>query len=87
MRLIKDHILRQVRGNAVLVPTSESAGFNGMISLNHTGEFICRMLREDTDAESIAAALAREYNVDAERAKEDVEAFLSELRSCNMLEE
>ena len=88
MHLVKDHILRQVGGNAVLVPTfGSTAGFNAMISLNHTGEFICRMLREDTDAESIAAALTREYDVDAERAKEDVEAFLSELRSCNMLEE
>lgn len=87
MRLIKDHILRQVRGNAVLVPTSESAGFNGMISLNQTGDFVCRVLSEDTDVESIAAEMAREFDVDTERAKADVLSFLSELRSCNMLEE
>ena len=46
MRLIEDHILRKVHGNVVLVPLSErETDFNGMIALNHTGEFVCRMLQ------------------------------------------
>ena len=52
MRLIEDHILRKVHGNVVLVPLSDrETDFNGMIALNHTGEFVCRMLQEDTDRE------------------------------------
>ena len=88
MRLIEGHILRRVHGNAVLVPPPEKdIGFNGMIAVNHTGEFVCKMLSEETDAESLAAALAKEYEIEEDRAKADIEVFLSELRSCNMLEE
>ena len=87
MHLIKGHILRRVHGNTVLVPPPErNIGFNGMIALNHTGEFVCKMLCEETDIESISAALAQEYEVDPNRVRADVEVFLSELASCNMLE-
>ena len=87
MHLIEDHILRKVHGNTVLVPPPErNIGFNGMIVLNSTGEFVCRMLAKDTDIESIAAALSREYEVEPDAARSDLEVFLSELRSCNMLE-
>ena len=88
MRLIEGHILRRVHGNAVLVPPPEKdIGFNGMIGVNHTGEFVCKMLSEETDAESLAAALAKEYEIEEDRAKADIEVFLSELKSLNMLEE
>ena len=88
MRLIEGHILRQVHGNTVLVPPPEKdIGFNGMIVLNHTGEFVCKMLREDTDKESVAEALAREYGAEPDAVSADLDAFLSDLRSCNMLEE
>ena len=42
---------------------------------------------KDTDRESLATALAQEYEVDTEQALVDLDSFLSELRSCNMLEE
>lgn len=88
MRLIDDHILRKVNGNAVLVPPPErDIGFNGMIVLNHTGEFVCKMLQKETDRESLAAALVQEYEVEPDKAKTDLDVFLSELNSCNMLEE
>lgn len=88
MRLIKGHILRQVHGNTVLVPPPErDIGFNGMIVLNHTGEFVCKMLSEETDRESLSAALAQEYNVEIDAVRTDLDAFLSELYSCNMIED
>ena len=88
MRLIKNHILKRVHGNTVLVPPPEmDIGFNGMIVLTHTGEFVCKMLREDTDKESVAEALAREYGAEPDAVRADLDAFLSDLRSCNMLEE
>ena len=87
MHLIEDHILRKVNGNTVLLPPPErDIGFNGMIMLNHTGEFVCKMLRQDTDRESLAAALAQEYKLEPDQAGADLDAFLSELYSCNMLE-
>ena len=86
MRLIEDHILRKVHGNVVLVPLSDrETDFNGMIALNHTGEFVCRMLQQDTDRESLIMALAQEYATEPGTVAEDVDAFLAELDSCHVL--
>ena len=86
MRLIEDHILRKVHGNVVLVPLSDrETDFNGMIALNHTGEFVCRMLEQDTDRDSLIVSLAQEYGAEPQQIEADVDAFLSELDSCHML--
>ena len=86
MRLIEDHILRKVNGNVVLVPLSDrETDFKGMIVLNHTGEFVCRMLEKDTDRNSLVESLAQEYAIAPEQVEADVDAFLSELDACHML--
>ena len=86
MRLIQDHILRKVNGNVVLVPLSgKETDFNGMIALNHTGVFVCRMLEQDTDRDSLVAALAQEYGMEPGQVEADVDSFLSVLDSCHML--
>lgn len=88
MRLIDGHILRKVNGNAVLIPPPEKdIGFNGMIVLNDTGELVCKMLRNGADKKCIAEALAQEYEVEPDDAENDLDVFLSELKSCNVLEE
>lgn len=87
MRLTEGHILRKVHGNTVLVPPPDrEIGFNGMIALNHTGEFVCRMLRDETDKETLITALAREYGEETDRVSADLDAFLGELDSCHMLQ-
>ena len=86
MRLINDHIMRTIHGNAVLVPLSdEETDFQGMIVLNHTGEAVCRMLRQEIDRDSLIAGLAKEYDTQPEQVATDVDAFLSELDTCHML--
>ena len=86
MRLIEDHILRKVHENVVLVPLSDTeTDFNGMIALNHTGEFVCRMLQQDTDRDSLMEGLAMEYGMEPEQVAVDVDAFLAELDSCHVL--
>ena len=86
MHLIEEHILRKVHENVVLVPLSDrETDFNGMIELNHTGDFICRMLQQDTDRDSLIASLAKEYMIEPEQVAADVDTFLSELDSCHML--
>ena len=86
MRLIEDHILRKVHGNAVLVPLSDrETDFKGMIVLNHTGEFVCRMLEQDTDRSQLITGLAQEYEIEPESVEADVDTFLSDLDSCHML--
>ena len=86
MRLIKDHILRNVQGNLVLAPISnEETDFQGMILLNHTGEAVCRLLRQSMEREELIARFAEEYDIAPEEVEADVDAFLSQLDSCHML--
>ena len=86
MRLIEGHILRKVHDNVVLVPISDSeTDFRGMIVLNHTGEFLCRMLQQDIDRDSLIGSLAQEYEMKPEQVEADVDTFLAELDSCHML--
>lgn len=86
MRLINGHIMRNVHGDVVLVPLSdEETDFRGMIVLNHTGAFLCRMLQQETDRDSLIAGLAQAYDIAPEQVETDVDAFLSELDSCHML--
>ena len=86
MRLINDHILKTVHGNAVLVPLSDDeTDFRGMVVLNHTGEFVCRMLQQATGRDTLIAELAKEYEVATEQVAADVDVFLSELDACHLL--
>lgn len=86
MRLIHDHILRNVHTDVVLVPLSgEETDFRGMLVLNETGEYLCKMLRQDTDRDSLVAALAREYATQPEQVEADVDGFLSQLDACHLL--
>ena len=86
MRLIEDHILRRVHGNVVLVPLSDNeTDFKGMIVLNHSGEFVCRMLQQDTNRERLIEGLALEYEMKSEQVAADLDAFLSDLDACHIL--
>ena len=86
MRLIEAHILRRVHGNVVLVPLSDNeTDFKGMIVLNHSGEFVCRMLQQDTNRERLIEGLALEYEMKPEQVAADLDAFLSELDACHIL--
>ena len=86
MRLINDHILKTVHGNAVLVPLSDDeTDFRGMVVLNQTGEFVCRMLQQETGRDTLIAELAKEYEVATEQVAADVDVFLSELDACHLL--
>ena len=86
MHLIEDHILRQVHGKTVLVPLSDKeTGFNGMLVLNHTAAFICRLLKKDMDVKQIVEKLSVEYGIQPEAVESDVRRFLKELEDCHVL--
>lgn len=86
MQLIKDHILRKVGKNTVLVPFSgKETNFDGMIVLNDTGEFVCRKLQQDTSRDELIRALANEYGESTQAIEKDVDRFLAQLDECHML--
>lgn len=88
MKASNDFILREIAGEALLVPVGNAAAkFNGLITLNETGKTIFEALSQETEPEALVRAVTTEYDVDAETARADVEDFLRQLRQLGALEE
>jgi hypothetical protein len=83
----RDCVLRDVGGQALLVPIgAKLRDLNALILLNATGRRVWELLAEDADEDGLAALIAREFAVNAERARADVRAFLDRLRGLGLLE-
>ena len=88
MKINENFLLREVAGNAVVVPVGEAADrFSGMIKLNETGVAIWRALEKETDEDAVVAALLSEYDIDKETARADVRRFITTLRKAGILDD
>ncbi len=85
---IKDNFaLRQVASQWVVLPLSEATvDFTGMLTLNETGVFLWEKLEKGSDRDSLASALAEEYDVSLDEALDDVDAFIKSLEKANCIE-
>lgn len=88
MQIKSGFMLKEVAGTNVVVPVGEnSVDFNAMITLNESGAFLWRQLAEDCSLESLVEAMTKEYDVDAETAKKDINSFLGVIRNAGLLNE
>ena len=73
-------LIRQVAGRYVLAPVGEmTKSFSGMITMNATGKFLWDLMEQDQTIDSMAQALAENYEVELDKAKEDVAKFVAPL--------
>lgn len=88
MKRHQEYILREVADSVVIVPVgAASTAFPGMITLNASGRFLWELLETEQTVESLTEAMAAEYEVTAERARQDIEGFLGSLRKAGALQE
>lgn len=87
MKINQDFIMRDVAGEKVVVPVGAAAELNALITLNGTASFMWECLQEERTPEEVRQMVLEAYDVDAEIAQRDVEAFLGALRQLKMLEE
>lgn len=88
MQLNSNFVLRRVVDTAVLVPFGQKmVQFEGLLSLNKVGAFIAELLQEETTLDALVAKVVERFEIDAETATRDVEAFLAELRRHGALVE
>ena len=81
-----DFLLRDVAGTLVIVPVGAAvSAFPGMITLNATGAYIWELLETEQTVQSLTDALVARYEVAAETARADVEAFLEKLKPAGAL--
>ena len=81
MRLNPDFIKHDTDKGAVLIAVGKTGEkFKGMVNINKTGSFIVDHLKEETTFETLLADIIKEYKIDEETAKNDLDAFLAGLR-------
>lgn len=79
-------ILREIAGEALLVPVGEQTQtLNGFVTLTSTGAFIWKQLNGTRTAQEVAALLAAECNTAMEKILPDVLEFLQHAHSAGLL--
>jgi hypothetical protein len=87
MKIKKGFVLRVVGGENVVVPVGAmSKVFHGMINLNETGAFMWKFFSEEHTLEEGVAALRCEYDVEEERARQDIEKFMNTVQQNGFAE-
>ena len=88
MKIKQGFMLREVGGISVVVAIGEAAQqFHGIANLNETGAFLFRALQKDMEIDELVRQLTEAFDVPAETAAADVNAFLQGLRDAGMLDD
>ena len=88
MKQNPDFILTEVADNHILVPVGSAAeNFHSIITLNEMGQTIWNMLENETTSEEILKKILAEYDVSEDRARTDIDGFISKLRENGCIEE
>jgi hypothetical protein len=86
MKIKEGYLLREVAGNYIVVAVGEAVKeFNGLVNLNESAAFLWKQLEEDKTEEQLVAALLGEYEVEEQKAKEDVGAFVKKLQEAKLI--
>ena len=86
MRIKEGFVLRQVAGQTMVIATGEaSKDFHGIIKLNATGKEIWQGLTDDLSKEQIIEKIVAQYEVEVEKATEDVEAMIKQMTEAGFL--
>jgi hypothetical protein len=87
MKRSEDFLLQKVWGQDLLVPLGAKVmDMNSLITLNATGRRVWELLAEDHSLEYLVAEVVEQFDVDRERARADVQAFLDDLGRLGLLE-
>lgn len=88
MKIKKGFVMRKVAGNAVVIATGEaSKSFHGMVRLNATGADIWQGVADGLDENAIADRLVEIYEVEREKAYEDVISTVAKMKEAGFIEE
>lgn len=88
MLLKEGFILKKILDDYIVVPTGDNIiDFSVAVSLNETGAFLWKQLKNEKTPEELTNALAEEYDVSAESVQTDVCEFIELLKTHNFLAE
>lgn len=88
MKIKNGFVTRKIAGTIVAVPTGELVNeFQGMINLSESSKFIWDLLQEDISIKELSEKLSEKYNIDINKAQEDITEFVNNLKNANLIEE
>jgi hypothetical protein len=87
MRRKNNFLLQKIGGQGILVPLGTKVmDLNGIIVLNVTGCGIWELLAENRSLDDLVAAIVERFDVETVRARNDVQAFVSEIAKWDGIE-
>lgn len=88
MKVSEEFMIREIADEHILVPVGAAAAkFNGLITMNEVGKYIVEQLAEEHTVQELVDKITAEYDVEAQTALIDAEAFLDQLREVGALVE
>ena len=88
MRVNHNFIFRKVAREDLLIPAGAAAlKVKGLVAMSESGSLLYQKLQSECTREDLIAALLAEYDVPADVAEQDVDAFLDQMRQLDMLVE
>lgn len=86
MTIKPEYKLKTLAGEHIVVPTGQEAvAFNGILTLNQSGKLLFERLQAGATEHDLIQLLLDTYDVDRQRAEQDVNVFLSKLRQRDIL--
>lgn len=83
-----DFLLREVAGEAVLIPVGEAGVFeNSVISLNDTCSFLWKLFQEPRTEEEVIAEAKTEYSDPDGEMEQGIRSFIEEYVKYGLLKE
>ena len=88
MKRKNDFMLQNVGGQSILVPLgAQVMDTNALITLNPTGRYVWELMAEHRSVDELAEAVTEKFDVELDRARVDVQAFLDEVTAMGLVEE
>ncbi len=88
MKIKDGFMLKKILDDYIVVPTGDNiVDFAVAVSLNETGAFLWSQLETEKDIETLANALAEEYDVTYDVVIDDVVEFAALLKAHSFLAE
>ena len=86
MKVDKEFVLREIAGDYIIIPTGKTVlDFNGLITVNEVGADLWNMLQDDVTMEELVQGILKEYEVEEDVAREDIQEFLTTLDKSGIL--
>ena len=87
MKINEGFVLREVADQTVVIAVGEaSEKFHGMINLNDTGKCIWQGIQEGMSEKEIVKKITDQYEVDPERAENDVKQMIQKMYEVGVIE-